>query len=109
MQYRPFRAAAFDCSACERSNAQTGTPFSAACPKHGPAPSRAHADKKPVSTLPANNRRVKSTFRSEEHTSELQSLRHLVCRLLLEKKKRARRRADGTPRRGVTRGTGRGW
>src|SRR5437899_2172544 len=26
-------------------------------------------------------------LRSEEHTSELQSLRHLVCRLLLEKKK----------------------
>src|SRR5262245_65118770 len=26
-------------------------------------------------------------WRSEEHTSELQSLRHLVCRLLLEKKK----------------------
>src|ERR1035438_10556841 len=29
-------------------------------------------------------------FRSEEHTSELQSLRHLVCRLLLEKKKNKR-------------------
>src|SRR2546422_11552078 len=29
--------------------------------------------------------------RSEEHTSELQSRLHLVCRLLLEKKKRARR------------------
>src|ERR1039458_8855014 len=28
------------------------------------------------------------TARSEEHTSELQSLRHLVCRLLLEKKKK---------------------
>src|SRR5262245_62907065 len=28
-----------------------------------------------------------TSFRSEEHTSELQSLRHLVCRLLLEKKK----------------------
>src|SRR5262245_33328009 len=28
-----------------------------------------------------------ATVRSEEHTSELQSLRHLVCRLLLEKKK----------------------
>src|SRR5437899_9383310 len=28
--------------------------------------------------------------RSEEHTSELQSLRHLVCRLLLEKKKKRR-------------------
>src|SRR5262245_64972257 len=30
--------------------------------------------------------------RSEEHTSELQSLRHLVCRLLLEKKKKKTRR-----------------
>src|SRR5437899_6014219 len=29
-----------------------------------------------------------SIYRSEEHTSELQSLRHLVCRLLLEKKKK---------------------
>src|SRR5262245_63381698 len=28
-----------------------------------------------------------ASARSEEHTSELQSLRHLVCRLLLEKKK----------------------
>src|SRR5438045_6761767 len=32
--------------------------------------------------------------RSEEHTSELQSLRHLVCRLLLEKKKK--REQDAT-------------
>src|SRR5258705_7934942 len=30
---------------------------------------------------------MKRALRSEEHTSELQSLRHLVCRLLLEKKK----------------------
>src|ERR1039458_4939598 len=29
---------------------------------------------------------LKIYVRSEEHTSELQSLRHLVCRLLLEKK-----------------------
>src|SRR5437899_5637291 len=29
--------------------------------------------------------------RSEEHTSELQSLRHLVCRLLLEKKKKKKK------------------
>ena len=28
------------------------------------------------------------TYRSEEHTSELQSLTNLVCRLLLEKKKK---------------------
>src|SRR5439155_15664061 len=30
-------------------------------------------------------------IRSEEHTSELQSRGHLVCRLLLEKKKKSRR------------------
>src|SRR2546429_4004378 len=38
--------------------------------------------------------------RSEEHTSELQSRLHLVCRLLLEKKTRlplARRRLQGYP------------
>src|SRR5947199_6908460 len=32
--------------------------------------------------------RVGRPDRSEEHTSEFQSLRHLVCRLLLEKKKK---------------------
>src|SRR2546422_8455540 len=31
---------------------------------------------------------VDKLFRSEEHTSELQSRLHLVCRLLLEKKKK---------------------
>src|SRR5258705_837912 len=36
-----------------------------------------------------------ATKRSEEHTSELQSLRHLVCRLLLEKK--TSRRAAPAP------------
>src|SRR2546429_5891891 len=34
------------------------------------------------------------TVRSEEHTSELQSRLHLVCRLLLEKKKRDRGDSD---------------
>src|SRR2546422_4159529 len=36
----------------------------------------------------ANLGRVKRALRSEEHTSELQSRLHLVCRLLLEKKKK---------------------
>src|ERR1039458_10786807 len=37
----------------------------------------------------ADQRHTLNLFaRSEEHTSELQSLRHLVCRLLLEKKKK---------------------
>src|SRR5216684_8683954 len=35
--------------------------------------------------------------RSEEHTSELQSRLHLVCRLLLEKKKRIIRHKYGLP------------
>src|SRR5436189_3709226 len=39
---------------------------------------------------------VISIRRSEEHTSELQSPMYLVCRLLLEKKKRKRRRQHGT-------------
>src|SRR5690606_41702705 len=34
--------------------------------------------------------------RSEEHTSELQSRENLVCRLLLEKKKRTRKRSPMT-------------
>src|SRR2546422_1931774 len=34
--------------------------------------------------------RIEVGWRSEEHTSELQSRLHLVCRLLLEKKKKAR-------------------
>src|SRR5258707_14276201 len=35
--------------------------------------------------------RVDSSSRSEEHTSELQSRQYLVCRLLLEKKKKKNR------------------
>src|SRR5258708_28969433 len=40
--------------------------------------------KPPVNILPGDNLKL----RSEEHTSELQSPDHLVCRLLLEKKKK---------------------
>src|SRR2546422_7091086 len=36
----------------------------------------------------AGHRRLLVAARSEEHTSELQSRLHLVCRLLLEKKKK---------------------
>src|SRR2546425_3881230 len=44
------------------------------CPAHGHR--RTHRDPR------------RNADRSEEHTSELQSLAYLVCRLLLEKKKR---------------------
>src|SRR5262245_62539779 len=49
------------------------------------SPSRASATLTQAKTYP----------RSEEHTSELQSLRHLVCRLLLEKKKNDKPAAGG--------------
>src|SRR5258706_8435825 len=38
--------------------------------------------------------RNRRNTRSEEHTSELQSLTNLVCRLLLEKKKKNRNRSE---------------
>src|SRR3989441_1513683 len=38
--------------------------------------------------------RGRQPLRSEEHTSELQSLAYLVCRLLLEKKKHERREGE---------------
>src|SRR5690348_18170442 len=38
--------------------------------------------------------RERTTLRSEEHTSELQSPVHLVCRLLLEKKKEKKNKND---------------
>src|SRR5258708_17393549 len=49
--------------------------------------------------LTAAGARASTTFfelveRSEEHTSELQSPDHLVCRLLLEKKKKLRKCAN---------------
>src|SRR5438445_6248867 len=36
------------------------------------------------------SRRIERPVRSEEHTSELQSRQYLVCRLLLEKKKKTK-------------------
>src|SRR2546425_5504826 len=49
-----------------------------------PAPSAGGA----VRRNSASTRARSSSTRSEEHTSELQSLAYLVCRLLLEKKKK---------------------
>src|SRR5258708_21229774 len=42
---------------------------------------------KTVTTVPSGTLGILIESRSEEHTSELQSPDHLVCRLLLEKKK----------------------
>src|SRR5947199_6536159 len=51
----------------------------------------------PGKTASLAGRSAASRTRSEEHTSELQSLRHLVCRLLLEKKKKPRTRQRFEP------------
>src|SRR5690348_18099085 len=45
----------------------------------------------PLAGVPMAIKDVISTKRSEEHTSELQSPVHLVCRLLLEKKKKQKK------------------
>src|SRR2546423_11677658 len=53
-------------------------------------PGRARArlgQQEPRAVHPRRHRAREALVRSEEHTSELQSLAYLVCRLLLEKKK----------------------
>src|SRR5207237_10305643 len=60
-------------------------------PWHRPGPPWACAMAKPPSAIAPTAASV-SKFRSEEHTSELQSHLNLVCRLLLEKKKKTRRK-----------------
>src|SRR5437016_7066533 len=45
----------------------------------------------PLTIEVKDNRIVDREWRSEEHTSELQSLTNLVCRLLLEKKKKKKK------------------
>src|SRR3712207_7220735 len=50
-----------------------------------------HRKNTPENSIPEFN--IDLLNRSEEHTSELQSRQYLVCRLLLEKKKRSLHRA----------------
>src|SRR5256884_3537040 len=47
-----------------------------------------HSEDRITHTAPSTSPVVDTPNRSEEHTSELQSRLHLVCRLLLEKKKK---------------------
>src|SRR5215471_21670398 len=58
--------------------------YASAAPLNSPQPSRNNAQKLQTFMTPSLSRRSE---RSEEHTSELQSRREIVCRLLLEKKK----------------------
>src|SRR5205823_7910532 len=63
------------------------------CFQGSPPPCLSFPASERVSTPTGSSRRLRrnvpvSSRRSEEHTSELQSLAYLVCRLLLEKKKK---------------------
>src|SRR3989449_2069663 len=71
--------------ASERASPEA-TPSPPPDPAH--AADRAHRARGGAAARPGSDRRGN---RSEEHTSELQSRLHLVCRLLLEKKKKKER------------------
>src|SRR3989441_1976923 len=57
----------------------------------GTAASESATPTAPVTTIAS---RLSEPARSEEHTSELQSLAYLVCRLLLEKKKKKKQNTN---------------
>src|SRR5690349_23033130 len=75
-------------SAAAASNAPSAAPTAAGTPTLGPRVDLTFAvsGTSPLTTAYAIAKQ--GGLRSEEHTSELQSRRDLVCRLLLEKKKK---------------------
>src|SRR4051794_41355892 len=85
MMRRPPRSTLFPYTTLFRSTAARQGPASGVSPG-----GRARSAARPAAHL-----------RSEEHTSELQSPVHLVCRLLLEKKKFKSRGAPGVESAGV--------
>src|SRR5438034_1930472 len=89
---RPPRSTLFPYTTLFRSlSVTTGTAGPAVSTSSLPAASNGQ----PYSaTLAASGGSAPYTWRSEEHTSELQSHSDLVCRLLLEKKKKKRKQAS---------------
>src|SRR5438093_6689505 len=79
---RPPRSTLFPYTTLFRSNISVWTRIWREPPRVGVARARA----RPLGPSPGG-RDGRRARRSEEHTSELQSLTNLVCRLLLEKKK----------------------
>src|SRR3712207_7055432 len=83
---RPPRSTLFPYTTLFRSSCTSRPPR---CPT--PTPRTGAASRSPAGSWrtiePVGCRRI-SWWRSEEHTSELQSRQYLVCRLLLEKKKK---------------------
>src|SRR2546429_3732137 len=80
---RPPRSPLFPYTTLSRSRARRRAPRRSAS---GPACSASTTPAR-IWPTPAGGSSTAISSRSEEHTSELQSRLHLVCRLLLEKKK----------------------
>src|SRR3989442_7306484 len=64
------------------------------CPRFGIGSASRLRGRREPSRKPAVDSVLEDATRSEEHTSELQSRPHLVCRLLLEKKKKCQTTCD---------------
>src|SRR2546422_1558361 len=77
---RPPRSTLFPYTTLFRSRCQASAP-------QGPLPSEVGENRYHARYCDVVSRSAAWKVRSEEHTSELQSRLHLVCRLLLEKKK----------------------
>src|SRR5687767_15733350 len=99
---RPPRSTLFPYTTLFRSKriglSMKSDPFADAAPPQAPA-QRDKSPKqkpKPASSKPNQPQKPQpkepTMERSEEHTSELQSLAYLVCRLLLEKKKKKKKK-----------------
>src|SRR3712207_7074166 len=80
---RPPRSTLFPYTTLFRSLCESEDPYRAEAHRWEPIP-----DAEPVPSLDWLRAQVAFIERSEEHTSELQSRQYLVCRLLLEKKKK---------------------
>src|SRR2546422_2800456 len=78
-----FRSA----SACQRIATTDDQPLTALAT---PTPSDVSSPEREVTSMQTSDSTASAVSRSEEHTSELQSRLHLVCRLLLEKKKKTK-------------------
>src|SRR5690348_17600879 len=86
MLRRPPRSTLFPYTTLFRSGVPAGAPMPVVTTGDGTAASESLAAAPGPTWAAASD----SDARSEEHTSELQSPVHLVCRLLLEKKKKTK-------------------
>src|SRR2546425_7281400 len=66
-------------------------PYTTLFRSHAGVRERAHHRRHQTRALRKTGGHEEADARSEEHTSELQSLAYLVCRLLLEKKKKTKK------------------